>query len=167
MEGLTMGIRNKISSVCVLLLVVSSLLGCSANDTEKDNDFTPNEKMKLIYEETISPNEAYVEKEEDIVNYTVEVYQDENHMIFVNTSSNFAGFQPMQYEVEADTDITKDDIEIEWTTLMGNPTPRKGDLLCIAHVSVSEDGIMLSKTKINFTNKAIEIIEDALDKKKE
>ena len=31
-----MGIRNKISSVCVLLLVVSSLLGCSANDTEKE-----------------------------------------------------------------------------------------------------------------------------------
>ena len=48
--------------------------------------------MELIYEETISPNKEYVEKEEDIVNYTVEVYQDDDHMIFVNANSNFAGF---------------------------------------------------------------------------
>ena len=106
-----------------------------------------------------------IEKEEDIVNYTVEVYQDDDHMIFVNANSNFAGFQPLQYEVEAGTDITKEDIDIEWTTIMGNPTPTKEDLLAIAYVSISEDGEVISKRKISFINKAIEILEDALDKK--
>ena len=121
--------------------------------------------MELIYEETISSNKEYVEKEEDIVNYTVEVYQDDDHMIFVNANSNFAGFQPLQYEVEAGTDITKEDIDIEWTTIMGNPTPTKEDLLAIVYVSISEDGEVISKRKISFINKAIEILEDALDKK--
>ena len=69
----------------------------------------------------------------------------------------------LQYEVEAGTDITKEDIE--WTTIMGNPTPTKEDLLAIAYVSISEDGEVISKRKISFINKAIEILEDALDKK--
>lgn len=131
----------------------------------KSNNFISTQNMELIYEETISPNKEYVEKEEDIVNYTVEVYQDDDHMIFVNANSNFAGFQPLQYEVEAGTDITKEDIDIEWTTIMGNPTPTKEDLLAIAYVSISEDGEVISKRKISFINKAIEILEDALDKK--
>mgnify|MGYP000674177444 CR=1 FL=1 len=66
-------------------------------------------------------------------------------------------FQPLQYEVEAGTDITKEDIDIEWTTIMGNPTPTKEDLLAIAYVSISEDGEVISKRKISFINKAIEI----------
>lgn len=37
--------------------------------------------------------------------------------------------------------------------------------LIIAYVSISEDGEVISKRKISFINKAIEIIEDALDKK--
>ena len=48
---------------------------------------------------------------------------------------------------------------------MGNPTPTKEDLLAIAYVSISEDGEVISKRKISFINKAIEILEDALDKK--
>lgn len=39
------------------------------------------------------------------------------------------------------------------------------DLLAIAYVSISEDGEVISKRKISFINKAIEILEDALDKK--
>ena len=160
-----MTIKNKMISVCLMFLVAFSVVGCSSKDTKKSNDFILTQNMKLIYEETISPNKEYVEKEEDIMNYTVEVYQDDDHMIFVNTISNFAGFQPLQYEVEASTDITKEDIDIEWTTIMGNPTPTEGDLLAIAYVSISEDGEVISKIKISFINKAIEIIEDALDKK--
>ena len=149
-----MTIKNKMISACLMCLVVFSVVGCSPKDGEKSNNFISTQNMELIYEETISPNEEYVEKEEDIVNYTVEVYQD-----------NFAGFQPLQYEVEAGTDITKEDIDIEWTTIMGNPTPTKEDLLAIAYVSISEDGEVISKRKISFINKAIEILEDALDKK--
>lgn len=160
-----MTMKNKIISVCFLFLAVCSLPGCSSKDTEKNNDFLSTQNMELIYEETISPNEAYVEKEEEIVNYTVEIYQDEDHVILVNATSNSAFFQPLQYELKADTDITKEDIDIEWTTIMGNPTPTEEDQLGIAYVSVSENGELFSKRKISFLNKAIEIIEDALDKK--
>lgn len=116
-----MTIKNKMISVCLMFLVAFSVVGCSSKDTKKSNDFISTENMKLIYEETISPNKEYVEKEEDI--------------------------------------------DIEWTTIMGNPTPTKEDLLAIAYVSISEDGKVISKRKISFINKAIEIIEDALDKK--
>ena len=160
-----MTIKNKMISACLMCLVVFSVVGCSPKDGEKSKNFISTQNMELIYEETISPNKEYVEKEEDIVNYTVEVYQDDDHMIFVNANSNFAGFQPLQYEVEAGTDITKEDIDIEWTTIMGNPTPTKEDLLAIVYVSISEDGEVISKRKISFINKAIEILEDALDKK--
>ncbi len=160
-----MTIKNKMISACLMCLVVFSVVGCSPKDGEKSNNFISTQNMELIYEETISPNKEYVEKEEDIVNYTVEVYQDDDHMIFVNANSNFAGFQPLQYEVEAGTDITKEDIDIEWTTIMGNPTPTKEDLLAIVYVSISEAGKVISKRKISFINKAIEILEDALDKK--
>ena len=101
-----MTIKNKMISACLMCLVVFSVVGCSPKDGEKSNNFISTQNMELIYEETISPNKEYVEKEEDIVNYTVEVYQDDDHMIFVNANSNFAGFQPLQYEVEAGTDIT-------------------------------------------------------------
>ena len=71
----------------------------------------------------------------------------------------------MQYELEYDKEITKSDIDIEWTTAMGNPNPTKDDQLGIAYVSISEDGKVFSKRKISFANKAIEIIEDTLNKK--
>ena len=81
-----MTIKNKMISACLMCLVVFSVVGCSPKDGEKSNNFISTQNMELIYEETISPNEEYVEKEEDIVNYTVEVYQDDDHMIFVNAN---------------------------------------------------------------------------------
>ena len=54
--------------------------------------------LKLIEEETVSPNEAYVDDEADIVNYTVEVYQDDEYDIWVYASSNSAFFEPVQHE---------------------------------------------------------------------
>lgn len=39
---------------------------------------------KLIYEETISPNEDYVTDEADLVYYTVQVYQDKDNRIIVS-----------------------------------------------------------------------------------
>ena len=81
-----MTIKNKMISACLMCLVVFSVVGCSPKDGEKSNNFISTQNMELIYEETISPNKEYVEKEEDIVNYTVEVYQDDDHMIFVNAN---------------------------------------------------------------------------------
>ena len=120
--------------------------------------------MALIYEETISPNEGYVEKEEDIVTYTVEIYQNEDHKILVNSKSNSSFFEPFQYEVECNTSIAKSDIDVEWTTLTGNPNQTENDQLSIAYVSISENGTLLDKRKISFVNRTIDIIADAIEK---
>ena len=153
---------NKIFFVFATFLMVFNLIGCSSKNTENNDDLTTTSNMKLIYEETISPNKEFVEKE-DIVNYTVEVYQDKDNAILVNSKSNSEFFKPLQYELELDTSITKEDIDIEWTTLMGNPISTKDDQLGIAYVSISENGELVSKRKISFINGAIEIIEDTLN----
>ena len=119
---------NKIFFVFATFLMVFNLIGCSSKNTENNDDLTTTSNMKLIYEETISPNKEFVEKE-DIVNYTVEVYQDKDNAILVSSKSNSEFFKPLQYELELDTSITKEDIDIEWTTLMGNPISTKDDQL--------------------------------------
>ena len=70
----------------------------------------------------------------------------------------------MQYEVECNTSIAKSDIDVEWTTLMGNSNQRENDQLSIACVSISENGTLLDKRKINFVNRGIDIIENAMEK---
>ena len=67
--------------------MVFNLIGCSSKNTENNDDLTTTSNMKLIYEETISPNKEFVEKE-DIVNYTVEVYQDKDNAILISSKSN-------------------------------------------------------------------------------
>lgn len=128
-------------------------------------DMETNYMMYEPYEETISPNKEYVENEKDIVNYIVEVYQDKDNVIIVHSKSNSEFFKPIQYKLKFDTNITKDDIDIEWTIGMGNPTPTEDDQLCIAYVSISEKGKVVSKRKISFVNKGIEIIEETLNNK--
>ncbi len=157
--------KNKIFFVFVTFLMVFSLIGCSSKNKENNDDLAITSNMELIYEETISPNKEYAEKDDDIVNYTVEVYQDKDNIVLVNSKSNSEFFKPLQYELELNTNITKEDVDIEWMTLMGNPTSTKDDQLGIACVSISENRELVSKRKISFVNRAIEIIEDTLDKK--
>lgn len=156
--------RNKIYLTCLIFILVLGLAGCSSGEAEKTDNSVSTRNMNLIYEETISPNKEYVKNEEEVVNYTVEIYQDEDNRILVNAKSNSGFFEPLQCEVECDTNITKSDVDIEWTTLMGSNIPTEDDQLSIAYVSVSENGKELSKIKISFVNRGIEIIEDALDK---
>lgn len=156
-----MKIKNTICFVCFLFLFVFSLAGCSS---QKNGDLIPTDNTTLIYEETISPNKEYVEKEEDIVTYAVEIYQTEDHKILVNSKSNSSFFEPLQYEVECNTSIAKSDIDVEWTTLTGNPDQTENDQLSIANVSISENGTLLDKRKISFVNRTIDIIADAIEK---
>lgn len=145
----------------LIFMLVFGLAGCSSKKTD---DLIPTDDMKLIYEETIYPNEEYAEKQEDIVNYTVKIYQDKDNSILVDSKSNSGFFKPLQYKIECDTSIKKTDINIEWTTAMGNPTATKDDQLCIAVVSISKNGELLDKRKISFINGGIEIIEDTINK---
>ena len=153
--------KNIILSVCFMFLLV--LTGCSSKDGEKD--LSMRQDMALIYEETVSPNKEYVKSEEDIVNYSIEVYQNKDYKILVNAKSNSQFFEPMQYELEYDKKITESNITVKWTTLKGKPKEKENDQLGVAYVSILENGKVLSERKISFVNKAIETITDTVNKK--
>ena len=83
-----------ILSLCILLI------GCTHTESNSiETDFLSDE---LILQEQISPNKEYVTEEKDIVYYTVEVYQNDDNTIIVNTSSNSGFFKPIQYTVNYD-----------------------------------------------------------------
>ena len=50
--------------MCMLLVCVFLLVGCGGQNDKADNDMKPNLEANLLYENTISPNEKYVENEE-------------------------------------------------------------------------------------------------------
>lgn len=145
----------------LVFLLVFGLAGCSSN---KKDDLILTDDMNLIYEETIYPNEEYAEKQEDIVSYTVNIYQDKDNSILVDSKSNSGLFKPLQYKIKCDTSIKKTDINIKWTTAMGNTTVTEEDQLCVAFVSISKNGELLDKRKISFINGGIEIVEDTINK---
>lgn len=146
---------------CFLLLCFCLVLqtGCGAKTTDDASDMA---NMNLICEETISPNENDAASEADLVFYTIKVYQGQENQIVVCSESNSAFFEPLQQEMAYDREITEDDIDIQWTTLMGNPEPTEGDQLAVAHVSVLEDGTSIGEWKISFVNQGIEWIEAGL-----
>lgn len=152
-----MKIKYAIYSICFLCLSLLGFVGCSSITS---NDPVSTDGMTLIHEETISPNKEYVEKEEDVVTYTVEIYQNADGEVLVNSKSNSELFEPLQYEVKCNSSIEKSDVVIEWTTLMGNSKPTEDDQLSIACVSISENQTLLDKRNINFVNRAIDIIVD-------
>lgn len=153
--------KDTICFVCFLFLLAFVFVGCSSKST---NVVISTDDMRLIHEETISPNREYVETEEDVVYYTVEIYQTKDNMVLVNAKSNSEFFEPLQYEVECNDSITESDIDLEWTTLMGNPNQTEDDQLSLCYVSISENGTLLDKRKISFVNLGISIIEDVIPK---
>lgn len=82
--------RSKWAPLCLLFILALMLEGCSFNSDEKDTGIVSTEDMRLVYEETISPNKDYAQSEEEIVYYTVEIYQDKDDKIWVNADSNSA-----------------------------------------------------------------------------
>ena len=127
--------------VAVFLLLISmSVSGCASKDiVDKNNN--------LIYQESISPNEKYVDNKEDVVRYIVEVYQENDETISIIAKSNSKFFEPLDYEFYINKSFSKDDITVEWTTLMGSTEATKENQLCVAMVKVkgNEEAI-----KINF-----------------
>lgn len=140
--------------VLFFLLISMSISGCASKDiVDKNNN--------LIYQESISPNEQYVDNKADVVHYTVEVYQENDDTLSIHAKSNSKLFEPLDYEFYIDKSFSKDDITVEWTTFMGSAEATKENQLCIAMVKVKGTNEAI---KINFINRGIELIEDALAK---
>lgn len=137
-----------------------------AKNTKKENKLISTTNAELIYTETISPNKEYVTSEKDIVNYSVEVYQNKDDNIIVNADSTSGFFEKLQYVLEYDRTISEQNISIEWTTFMGNPEATKDNQLCIAKVTILENGKAISERKINFINKVIDMVTDMIEQNK-
>ena len=149
-------VLKRFFSIAVMVILFVSVVGCSSQETHDLND------SKLIYEETISPNREYVENEEDIVDYTIEIYQDNENNILVYSTSNSEFFDPLQCEMEWDEKMNESDIFIEWTTLMGSQTLNQDDQFALANVSFLKDGQVVQEVKINFVDQGIEIIKEII-----
>ena len=148
--------------MCILLVFVFLLVGCGGGTDTADNDTETDMEANLIYENTISPNEKYVENEEDLVYYTVKVYRKTGGLL-VMSHSNSAFSKDMQYEIETDADITKEDITVQWQTLSGETTDSQKNQFGLADVTVSAEGAVIDRRVISFVGGAVERIADAVN----
>lgn len=148
--------------MCMLLVFVLLLVGCGGQTDTADNDTKTDTEANLIYENTISPNEKYVENEEDLVYYTVKVYRETGGLL-VTSHSNSAFSKDMQYKIETDADITKEDITVQWQTLSGETTDSQKNQFGLADVTVSAEGTVIDRRVISFVGGAVERIADAVN----
>lgn len=79
------------------------------------------------------------------------------------TSSNSPLIKDQQYSVPLDQQISKENISVTWTTMMGNPEPSEDDQLMVADIAITLDGEVVSEQKVNFGTNAVEIVTEAID----
>ena len=103
----------------------------------------------LVCTEEISPNEDYIKKEGDKVTYIVEIYQVESNDIIVCVNSNSAFFDDIQYQIKYDNEISVSDVNIVWTTIMGNTEDAEDDQYSFINIAISSNGEVFSERKIN------------------
>lgn len=156
--------RSHVIFLFITLLAVLLLSGCSSGSSDAASALVSTDKMQLIDSQTVYPNPQDTADKEDRVYYTVEVYQDKDNTILVQADSNFKLFEKTQYTVDFDQVLTKADVSIRWTTLMGSTEATQDDELAIADISLSHGGTVFSEKKINFVTKAIDIVVDGIEK---
>lgn len=143
--------------ISIFLIFAYLLVGCGEQADTAANDIETN----LIYENTISPNEKYVENEADLVYYTVKVYQ-ESEGLLVTSHSNSAFSKDMRYEVKTDAKVTEDDINVQWQTLAGETTDSEGNQFGLALVTISAEGEVIDQRIISFVGGAVQRIADTV-----
>lgn len=156
--------RSHVISLFITLLATLLLSGCFSGSSDAASALVSTDKMQLIDSQTVYPNPQDTADKEDRVYYTVEVYQDKDNTILVQADSNFKLFEKTQYTVDFDQVLTKSDVSIRWTTLMGSTEATQDDELAIADISLSHGGTVFSEKKINFVTKAIDIVVDGIEK---
>lgn len=148
--------------MCMFLAFVFLLVGCGGQNDKADNDTKTDLEANLLYENTISPNEKYVENEEDLVYYTVKVYRESGGLL-VTSHSNSAFSKDMQYEVKTDAVITEENVAVQWQTLSGETTDRQDNQFGLAVVTISTEGAAIDQRVISFVGGAVERITDAVN----
>ena len=149
----------------MIVVVVSSIVLCLSlffifqNETDTS---TSNKDLTLIYEEKVSPNKEYVSNKNDIVHYTIKVYQDGDYTVYVYVNSNSPVFENINYSVDYNQKISKEDIQIKWMTLSGSTEAKKSDQLGLANVKILKDGSVFNEKVISFVGKGVKAITDVI-----
>ena len=129
--------------MCMFLVFVFLLVGCGGQNDKADNDTKPDLEANLLY-------------------YTVKVYQETGGLL-VTSHSNSAFSKDMQYEIETDAEITKEDVSVQWQTLSGETTDSQKNQFGLAVVTVSAEGAVIDQRVISFVGGAVERIADAVN----
>lgn len=150
--------RKIIIAICTVILALCGYFFLKL----KSNTPVSKENMTLIVKETVSPNKDCVPSEEDIVYFTVSVYQNRNDKIYVFADSSSPLYGNVSYEVDFDHSINKDDVHVSWTTLTGSTEASENDEIACAEVTITNNGKTISKERINFLSKVIKTIADTI-----
>ena len=149
----------------MIVVVVSSIVLCLSlffifqNETDTS---TSNKDLTLIYEEKVSPNKDYVSNKNDIVHYTIKIYQEDKNTVQVHAESNSPIFENTNYTVDYNQKLSKEDIQIKWMTLSGSTEPKKNDQLGLANVKILKDGSVVNEKVISFVSKGVKAITDVI-----
>jgi hypothetical protein len=97
------------------------------------------------------------------IDKSIEIYKQENKLV-INAQSEAAFFDGVQFTVEIEGEIAQEDVEIIWMTIGGNTEYVEGNDRIIAEIKISDNDELICDTKINFAKKAIDAIEDVLER---
>jgi hypothetical protein len=136
-------------AVVMLVLVVVYLFEKNTDEPEK------------IFVIPVNNDELFVSSEEKY--NSIKVYKQTN-MLVINAQSETAFFDGAQFTVETDGKITPEDIEITWMTIGGNTEQAEDNDRIIAEIKIYDNDELICDTKINFAKKAIDAIEDVLER---
>ena len=149
----------------IIVVVVSSVVLCLSLffifQNETDTSIS-NKDLTLIYEETVSPNKDYVSNKNDIVHYTIKIYQEDKNKVQVYAESNSPVFENTNYSVDYNQKLSKEDIQIKWMTLSGSTEPKENDQLGLANVKILKDGSVVNEKVISFVGKGVKTITDVI-----
>lgn len=145
----------------IVVVVVSSIVLCLSLFFIFQNE-TDTSHLSKVYEESVSPNKEYVSNKKDIVHYTIKVYQEDDYTVYVYVNSNSPVFENINYSVDYNQKLSKEDIQIKWMTLSGSTEPKKNDQLGLANVKILKDGSVFNEKVISFLGKGVKAITDVI-----
>ena len=137
----------------VVLAILESVIFFYKQNAENSKKYTQNSIESEVV--LASSKEGY---------NSVVVYQLNNALI-VSAESEAAFFDGVRYEIETQGNVDSSDIDIVWTNISGTEKTEDNDLI-IAEIKISENGKLISDTKINFAKKAFDALEDVLKSNK-
>lgn len=138
----------------VVLAILESVIFFYKQNAENSKKYTQNSIESEVV--LASSKEGY---------NSVVVYQLNNALI-VSAESEAAFFDGVRSEVETQGNVDSSDIDIVWTNIGGGTEKTEDNDLIIAEIKISENGKLISDTKINFAKKVFDALEDVLKSNK-